>query len=103
MFKLEPNPTFLAPVSGFKPGDGAKESILVEFKYRTAEELSALSEWAQDKTGIEQLLSIMVGWRDMPISLDTAGLEQVIKLYPKFFAAVIETYGRELLPAAQKN
>jgi hypothetical protein len=103
MFKLDPNPTFVAPVSGFKPGEGVTESILVTFKYRGRKELSEFLLAVGDLTALDALMDIMVGWRDVPLDFTRENVEKLCDLYPAFVSAVFETYRAELTEARRKN
>lgn len=103
MFKLDPNPTFTAPVSGFKPGQGADETIVVTFKYRGRKELEEMVGAMADQTVLDLLLDVMVGWRDVPLDFTRENVEKLCDLYPAFAQAVLVTYRRELTEARRKN
>ncbi len=103
MFKLDPNPTFTAPVTGFKPGAGADESIVVTFKYRGRKELETMVAETADKTVLDLLLDVMTGWRDVPLDFTRENVEKLCDLYPAFPSAVLLTYKRELTEARRKN
>lgn len=102
MFKLEPNPTFEARVTGFVPGRPA-DGLFVTYRHQTAEEFQAWLGSFADKTVEDLLLDVVHSWRDAPREFSREALQDIAKTYPAFVPALIDAYRRELFEARTKN
>lgn len=103
MFKLEPNPTFSVFVSGFVPGGTPRDGMLVEYRYKNAEEFTAWLESFKTRSLRDVLLDIIVTWHDAPLEFTRENLEAVGKSYPAIYTALVAAYRSELLEARTKN
>lgn len=102
MFKLDPNPTFEARVSGFVPGRPG-DCLVVTFRHQTAEQFAAWHASFADKTVEELLLDVIHSWRDAPREFSVDALRETNNRYPAFVPALLDTYRRELFEARTKN
>lgn len=102
MFKLEPNPTFLAPVKIHVPGQGDGQ-IEIEFRYLDRAAREAFFASLAGRTNIDALAEIVVGWREIDAPFSRANLEKLLDTYPSAAAAIFAVYVAEIHGAAAKN
>lgn len=102
LFKLEPEPTFWAPVKIPMPG-GQTGEIRVRFKYRNRDQYGELLKLADDSDDIEVLLLAIDGWEGADAAFSRETLERLLRNYPGATRALFRTYRDNLLGAAEKN
>ncbi|MFZ4537817.1 phage tail assembly chaperone [Propionivibrio sp.] len=102
MFKLEPNPTFFAPVSIHVPGQGLG-TFEAEFRHLAKAERDTFHAGLGETTNLDALAGIVTGWRgiDAPFSRDN--LERLLDEYQGAVDALFKAYFTELYGAAVKN
>ena len=102
MFKLNPNPTFKAPVSIYVPGEGMGR-LTVEFKYLDVEARKAYGESLPGKTNLEALAEIVVGWSDIDSPYSVENLEKMLNTYDTAVDGFFKGFWDEITGAAAKN
>lgn len=102
MFKIEPNPTFFAPVTVHVPGQG-NGSFDAEFVYLDQAARKDYVESLGVKTNAEALAEIVVGWRDMDAPFSPENLERLLNKYDTAAAGFFKAFFEELSGAAEKN
>lgn len=102
LFKLDPAPTFWAPVE-FNVAGGMVAKIEVEFAYHNRDEFEALSEAILDEKDADWLPRIMRNWKgpDAAYSADT--LARLLRNYPGSGVAIAATFRNEIFGAPRKN
>lgn len=103
--KLNPEPTFKAPVS-IPVAGSAPVSVGFTFKYRTRTELreyaKALAELADDANEVETFKDFVVGWElDDPFTDEN--IARLLDAYPGAGGEVTSTYMRESFGARRGN
>lgn len=102
MFKLQPNPTFPATVTGFVPGDPTA-GVTMQFKHQTREQYD---KWVGSFAGeplISRLPEIVADWEDAPVPYTPEALAEVANTYPALPVLLLQTYTHHLFTAQQKN
>lgn len=103
MFKLEPNPTFLATVQITEPG-GQSRPLKVHFKHQTS---SQLKEFLNGRSSDADVLARMVDRIDpaeVPEGMTDADfIKELFEKYPASSADMLRTYLRELTESRIKN
>jgi hypothetical protein len=102
MFKLEPNPTFSVPVSIHVPGQG-KGTFSVEFRHLNQEARTAYGASLKEKTNLDALAEIMVGWREIDAPFSRDNLKRLLDDYADAVPALFEAYFNEVRGASVKN
>lgn len=102
MFKLEPNPTFFAPVSIHVPGEG-KGTFSVEFRHLDHDARTAYNDSLKSKTNLDALAEIMVGWREIDAPFSRDNLKRLLDDYDGAVVALFKAYFDELSGASAKN
>lgn len=102
MFKLEPNPTFWAPVDIHVPGQG-KGRIEVEFRYLDKTARAAYVDNLGGKSPLDALTEIVVDWREIDAPFSRENLGRLIDSYLSAFDACFAAYFQELRGALEKN
>lgn len=102
MFKLEPNPTFFAPVKIHVPGQGDGQ-IEVEFRYLSPAARKSYFASLAERSNIDALAEIVVGWREIDAPFSRENLESLLDTYPSAAAAIFAVYVAEIHGAAAKN
>ena len=102
MFKLEPNPTFRAPVKIHVPGEG-EGGFVVEFVYLDQAQRKAYVESLGTKTNAEALGEIVVGWREIDQPFSHGNLERLLNKYDTAATELFRVFFEELTGAAEKN
>lgn len=101
--KLEPNPTFDAPVSIPRPGLDPVD-VRFTFRHRTR---SAVLAWIESigkdqKADIDQVMDVASGW-ELDDAFTREHVEALCENYGGASRAILETYLRELRGAREKN
>jgi hypothetical protein len=102
MFKLQPSPTFWAPVPIPVPGEGSKV-IELEFSYRTRDEAKEFHEWCKGKSDDEIVPKIVVGWRKVDVPFGVEHLIALLNNYPGAAESIGSVFWSELGVAKRKN
>ena len=102
MFKIDPNPTFSAPVSVHVPGQGSG-SFIAEFVYLDKEARKDYVEGLPGKSNLEALAEIVVGWNDMDVPFSHENLEKLLNKYDTAAEGFFKAFFEELTGAAAKN
>ncbi len=104
MFKLQPNPTFKAPVFIPIPGDKA-ESVLFTFKHKTRSQLDALVKaMAEGNTQIDDVIKeIVVEWTYPGVDYSADALDQCLDMFPGSALAIFSAFREALIEARRKN
>ena len=104
MLKLNPNPTFTAPVSIHVPGESAVK-VPFTFNYKTPDEYKdfVANTAKGEKTEQEALSEIVAGWEncDAPFSADN--FAKLLKKYHRAGEAIFAAYVSELTGARLGN
>lgn len=108
MFKLNPKPTFIAPVALSVPG--MSEPLEVSFTFRHQNK-TALAKWigeSNTQDGAETLHKVVAGWvgvqaenAEVPYSL--TALTDLLENYPAAQGEIFRAYLKELTEAKRKN
>ncbi len=102
MFKLEPNPTFFARAEIHVPGQG-KGAIEAEFRFLDKAARAAFEDSLGDKSNLEALLEIMVGWREVAAPFTPENLKRLLDTYETSAKALFKAFYDEISGAALKN
>lgn len=102
MLKLQPNPTFKAPVSIGIPGE-APEKITVEFKYLTKTQVSDWYARCAGRDDVESLAEIIVGWEAVEVPYSRDALSKVLETYPGSARDFFRDFNKAVFEAARKN
>lgn len=104
MFKIKANPTFRVKVKIPEPG-GTTMPLDLEFKHRTKTELEtwANKEETKDKTNVDWLMDIIVGWHDVDAPFSRDNLDAVLENYLGAALAIRTAYLDELTGARLGN
>lgn len=97
MLKVQPDPTFTAPVE--IPTHLGVETIKMEFKFRTEDELKEWSDANADKPdrpNADVIMEAAVNWSEVDRPFDRENIETVCKNYPHAAVRILETYFKEL-------
>lgn len=109
MFKLNPKPTFTAPVALSVPGLSEPLEVLFTFRHKGKEALAKWVATASQKLDAEALSEVVCGWagvkdedgQDVPYTL--TALSALLENYPASQGEVFRAYLRELTEAKRKN
>ena len=102
MFKIDPNPTFNAPVSVHVPGQGSG-SFIAEFVYLDKEARKDYFEGLPGKSNLEALAEIVVGWNEMDAPFSHDNLQKLLNKYDTAAKGFFKAFFDELTGAAAKN
>lgn len=97
MLKVQPDPTFTAPVE--IPTHLGPVTIQMVFKFRTEEELEAFANAGVEnptRPNAEVIMDIATGWSEVDGPFDAENIEKVCKNYRHAATSIVETYFREL-------
>lgn len=103
MFKLQPNPTFIAKAALSVPGQAAPASIDVEYKHLSRPQLKAFYGGLADKTDAEALSEIMVGWKGPDAPFSQESLETLLDNYPASGGELFAAFRQNLQESRVKN
>lgn len=102
MFKLQPNPTFVAPVAIPVPGAAAQE-INVTFAHKGKSEIKAYLDLATTREDIDSLSEIVLGWDGVDADFTRDNLAVLLDAYPGAAMALLTSWVNELGKAVAKN
>lgn len=104
-FKLQPAPTFTAPVEIPVPGEGLSK-VVFTFKYRDREAMKAFLDKVSDKesemSDPELIEEMCTGW-ELTDPFERASLETLVLNYVQAAGAIFDKYLDELTRARAKN
>lgn len=104
-FKLQPAPTFTAPVEIPVPGDGLSK-VVFTFKYRDREEMKAflarVSDADSKMSDAELIEEMCAGW-DLTDPFERASLDLLVLNYIRATDAIFDKYLEEQTKARAKN
>ena len=103
MFKLQPNPTFIATVLITIPGQVEPIPLEIEFKYLGVKAGQAFFDGLSGKRDDVVLAEIVVGWCGVDTDFSVDALTTLLDNYPHSGAAIFETYCKKTLEAGRKN
>lgn len=103
MFKLQPNPSFIAKCPLTVPGQDRPVVVDVEFKHLSRPQLKEFFDGIKDKSDIEALGEIMLSWKGIDAAYSQESLEKLVNNYPTAAGELFETFHRELMEARRKN
>lgn len=95
LLKLKADPTFkqkvAIPVAG-------KEPVLIEFefKHRTRDELAKFVDTGTERTDVDSVLEMIVGW-EFTDKLNRDNVERLVQNYAGSVSAIAQAYYRELI------
>lgn len=100
--KLNPDPTFTAPVN--IPTPSGDVQIRVVFKYRDRTAFGDFMTFVvQCKTDTEVMMELMEGWHDVDTPFSQAAVELLMKNYHASAKAIMSTYIQELTQQKMGN
>ena len=102
LFKLEPEPTFWAPVQIPLPG-GELGEIRVKFRYRNRDALLELLKEAEGLFDLDLLLRVIDDWEGPDAAFSPETLDRLLGNYQQAGRALFRAYRDNLLGAAEKN
>lgn len=105
MFKIAPNPTFLAEVAIPVPG-GGKEKLKLVFKHKTREQLEQYIERSRGTTPEEEpglLTEIIDGWQDVDQEFSREALAELLSNHHGAGFHIMEAYIDELTGRRRGN
>jgi len=102
IFKLEPEPTFWAPVEIPMPG-GKVGKFSIEYHYRDRDAYVELLKQAETMDDIDVLMLAMKDWKGPSAAFSRETLERLLRNYPGATRVIFRTYRENLLGAAEKN
>jgi len=105
MFKLQPNPTFWAPVSIPVPHADNEAVIEIEFNHKTKVDLDAyLKLTAQPETkDPDSIGEIVKDWKGLDVDFNTDHLNTLLNNYPSAGRAILRAYIVALTEGRKKN
>lgn len=103
MFRINPSPTFNAPVKIPVAGQSEPVTIGVEFRHMSRSRLTTFFDECAGQTDAQVLAQIVAGWSDVDRPYSPEALALLIDNYPGATRALFETFRAELLEAGRKN
>jgi hypothetical protein len=107
MLRLNPNPTFKAPVTIPQPGKDEGVKITVEFKHMPKDDYAAFIAKERDITTArkdeEVILDIAVGWEGVDAEFNSENVREVCRQYHGAGAAIVSTFISELTQYRRGN
>ena len=110
MFKINPAPTFHAPVSLSIPGAESPAIVKVEFRHKSRTEFMAWWEKSQKRKAVDALADVIVSWGEevidqdgKPLAYSKEALAQLLDNYHASGTEILQTYYRELVESRKKN
>lgn len=119
MFKLQPNPTFWAPVSIVIPGSEEEGVIKIEFRHKTKTELKEFFSPADNKTPADKtplddktpeknkdladMMEIVHGWEGVSGPFNEKNMAELLENYHGAAQSILNGYVKALVTAKQKN
>ena len=102
MFKLELNPTFLAPVTIHVPGQG-NATLMAEFRHLDKTAREAYFDSLKSKNNLDALDEILAGWSEIDAPYSRENLKYLLDEYQGAATALFDAYFNELSGASAKN
>lgn len=112
MFKLQPDPTFVANVRLRQPG-GVVRTLRVTFRYLDQDAYTAAFEATRDKMAEEFVARLVANWdtadgpngewEGIELPYSPAALTELRRAQPAAMRAFIDTYHHEVLGLPLKN
>lgn len=103
MFKLQPNPTFKAPVEIHVAGQAKPARIEVEFKYLKRDEMADFFSTLSGRKDEDALADIVVGWSGVDAPYSVEALAQLLNNYLPAARALFDAFMTGLNEAKEKN
>lgn len=112
MFRLDPNPTFVAPVLLSRPGSEAPVKVNFTFKHKTWRELNAWLGNAGDyASDVEFLDEVIAGWgpefvegpQDTPVPYSAEALARLLDRFTAASREIVRDYRKGLGDARAGN
>lgn len=103
MFKLDPTPTFKAPVQLSAPGQPRPIAVDVEFRHFDIDGLKAYYEALPGKTDLDGLLEVIVSWDGFDAGFSQESLTRLLKNYPTAAGELYAAFRREHMESKVKN
>lgn len=104
MLKLTPSPTFFAPVEISVPGSLKPETLEIEFRHKTKDELvkfvNALGDGRPDD---EILAEVIVSWKRLDVDYSVDALRTLLKNYTAAGREILESYLSNVAESRRKN
>lgn len=100
-FKLDPNPTFDAPVPVPVHGKGT-HNVRFTFKHMSKDQLADVSASAKDMTEVESIKAVALGW-ELDDEFNDENIQKLIQNYQGAGSAIISTYLSEIRQARMGN
>lgn len=100
-FKLQPAPTFKAPVA-IPVAGGDSESVVFTFKWRDRERFIAFTEGLKGRSTKDAVMDMASGW-DLDDPFNEENVQLMLDNYLGSFPAVLDVYVSELTKAKEKN
>lgn len=100
-FKIDPAPTFKAPVP-IPIAGGDPAMVEMEFKHRDKDELDAFIKSRTSKQDADSVMEMVVGW-DFEDEFSEANVKRLVKKRIGAPLAIFTTYIDELVKARTKN
>ena len=101
MFKLKPDATFVATID--IPNGDMPLPLKVEFRRKRAAEIQEWIEASKTIKGVDALLEIVVGWKDVDSEYSPAAFAELLQAYPGSELAIYLGFLRALSGAERKN
>ncbi len=101
-FKLEPNPTFWAPVDIPVPG-GEPQRLELQFRHMSRERGVEFGESMTQRPLIECVLEVVSDWRGVDATFTADALRQLDRDYWSACETILRAYVDELRGARRKN
>lgn len=102
IFKIDPAPSFWAPVEIPMPG-GQVGRFSIEYHYRNRDEYGELLQQAETLDDIDVLMLAIKGWKGPDAAFSKETLTRLLRNYPGATRVIFRTYREHLLGAAEKN
>jgi hypothetical protein len=108
MFKLNPSPTFKAPIALSQPGVEKPLEVPFEFRHKTTEQIADWLARAPGRSDPDVLHEVIVGWsvvddRGEAVAYSHTNLATLLNNYPTAKGEIFAGYLAELTKAKAKN
>lgn len=112
MFRLDPNPTFSAPVLLTRPGSEPPVKVSITFKHKTWRELNAwLARAADYPSDVEFVGEVIEAWgpefvegpEDTPVPYSSEALAKLLDRFPRAGTDIVRDYRKGLGDARAGN
>lgn len=102
MFKLQPNPTFWAPIDVPVPG-GEPQRFEVLFRHKTREQLAEFGDRLANRPAIESVLEVVADWRGIDAEFSADTVRNLDQNYLHAVDSILHAYWDEFSRAKRKN